>query len=210
MSNNINKTNKEVRFIPVSVEVREADDKKLIGGYVVEWEKLSVELWGFREKVHKGAFTKSLQRNTVKALWNHNSDLVLGSTKNRTLKLWEDDRGLAFELDLPDTTAGKDALISVERGDVDGVSFGFSVTKDEWDHTDKDNVIRTLVEVDLHEISPTPFPAYEGHSAVGTRSAQDVYEAHANELQKDKLAEVQRNAEARNRQLEIKEKELSL
>ncbi|BAU28966.1 prohead peptidase [Aneurinibacillus soli] len=146
-----------------------------VSGDVVMFEQLSVPLWGFREKVRKGAFDKSLRKSIIKALWNHNSDLVLGSTKNRTLRLWEDDMALRFELDLPNTTWGKDAAESIRRGDVDGVSFGFEVVKDEWDYDDPSDVIRTLIEVNLYEISPTPFPAYPD-SSVDMRSAKRTFE----------------------------------
>ncbi|WP_158738632.1 HK97 family phage prohead protease [Alteribacillus sp. YIM 98480] len=156
-------------FDLTKVEVREEGDKKKVRGYAAEFEKLSVRLWGFREKIRKGAFEKSLREGTVKALWNHNTDMVLGSTKNSTLSLWEDDRGLAFELEMPDTSWGRDALSSIERGDVDGVSFGFEVVADEWDHNNPDEAIRTLIDVRLHEISPTPFPAYP-QTSVSARS----------------------------------------
>src|SRR5690606_18413162 len=145
-----------------------------IAGYAARFDKLSVPLYGCSERNRKGAFTKSLQRNNVKALWNHNSDFPLGSMKNGTLKLEEDDKGLRFELELPDTTWGRDAAESIRRGDTDGMSFGFEVVKDEWDNSDPKNVIRTLVEVNLIEISPTPFPAYPSTS-VSVRTAEEVY-----------------------------------
>ncbi|MGG1483494.1 HK97 family phage prohead protease [Peribacillus castrilensis] len=162
-------------FDLTQVEVRSDENKNIIAGYAAEFEKLSVLLWGFREKIRKGAFQKSLETNTIKALWNHDTNLVLGSSKNGTLNLWEDDRGLRFELEPPNTTWGKDAMESIRRGDVDGVSFGFEVKTEEWDTTDPNNNIRTLVEVELHEISPTPFPAYP-QTSVGVRSAKQVFE----------------------------------
>ncbi|USK85721.1 HK97 family phage prohead protease [Peribacillus asahii] len=167
-------------FDLTGVEVRSDENKNIITGYAAEFDKLSVPLWGFREKIRKGAFQKSLETNTVKALWNHDTNLVLGSSKNGTLKLWEDDRGLRFELEPPNTTWGKDAMESIRRGDVDGVSFGFEVEKEEWDTTDPNSTIRTLVEVQLHEISPTPFPAYP-QTSVGVRSARQVFEEFQSE-----------------------------
>lgn len=160
-----------------SFELRSMEDgSNLIKGYAAEFEKLSVNLGGFREQIRKGAFANSLRDSVVKALWNHNTDMVLGSTKNGTLKLWEDDRGLAFELSLPDTTWGRDALESIRRGDVEGVSFGFQVNVDEWDQSG-DEVIRTLVDVELHEISPTPFPAYP-QTSVSVRTATEVFDEY--------------------------------
>jgi len=161
----------ERRNFPIEdMEVRSEEGKPtILRGYAAVFEKLSVPLFGFREKIRKGAFAKSLEKNNIKALWNHNSDFPLGSTKGGTLKLEEDDKGLRFELELPDNSWGRDAEIAVRRKDVDGVSFGFNVNKDEWDRSNEKGPIRTLVDVNLIEISPTPFPAYPATS-VNARS----------------------------------------
>lgn len=194
-------------FTLSNIEVRAEGDNVTVTGDVVMFEQLSVPLWGFREKVRKGAFEKSLRKSVVKALWNHNSDLVLGSTKNRTLRLWEDDMALRFELDLPNTTWGRDAAESIRRGDVDGVSFGFEVVRDEWDYDDPSDVIRTLIEVNLYEISPTPFPAYPD-SSVDVRSAKRAYEKFvaSRDTEKQKAAE----EEQRKRKFEAMRKQLAL
>lgn len=174
----------ERRNYPITdMEVRSEEGKPtILRGYAAVFEKLSVPLYGFREKIRKGAFAKSLEKNNIKALWNHNSDYPLGSTKAGTLKLEEDDRGLRFELELPDNSWGRDAAIAVKRRDVDGVSFGFNVEKEEWDNSNPKDVIRTLVEVNLIEISPTPFPAYPATSV----SARSVLAEHG--IDYDKLA----------------------
>jgi HK97 family phage prohead protease len=126
----------------------------------------------------------------VRALWNHNSDLVLGSTKAGTLTLSEDSKGLRFELNPPDTSAGRDAVVSIKRGDVDGMSFGFRVLKQEWDEKHAKNIVRTLVEVDLHEVSATAFPAYPD-TKVKVRTIADDYEderaQRAEEIEKNQL-----------------------
>lgn len=172
---------REIRRHPGSIfEIRENTGKgPVVAGYVVEFEKLSLPLFGgFREKVRKGCFAAYLRgKEVTKALWNHDPRSVLGSTKNGTLALWEDNIGLRFELELPDTTAGQDAEESIRRGDVDGVSFGFSCLKDEWDNSDPNGLVRTLVEASLYEISPCTFPAYPS-STVAVRSAQLVFEEH--------------------------------
>jgi HK97 family phage prohead protease len=169
----------ERRYIPIEeLEVRADDGQAAIKGYAAVFEKLSGKMWGFREKIQAGAFASSLiSKRNIKALWNHNPDYPLGATKNETLTLEEDEKGLRFELVLPDTTWGKDALESIKRGDTDGVSFGFRTKKDAWDETDPKNIVRTLVDVDLIEISPTPFPAYP-QTSVGVRSHQEIYESH--------------------------------
>lgn len=171
------------------LEIRKSQEgKQTLVGYAVRWDKLSVPIYGsFRERVRAGAFTESLKSNNVRALWNHNSDFVLGSTGGKTMALREDDKGLYFEIDLPDTQIGRDAAITIQRGDVSGMSFGFNTRKQEWDETDPKNIIRTLVDVDLREISPTPFPAYP-QTKVGIRSVEDDFrefiEARKSQTQK--------------------------
>jgi HK97 family phage prohead protease len=165
------------------VEIRKDDEGKIKGltGYAARFEKLSVPFWSFREKIRAGAFKDSLKENNVRALWNHNTDIVLGATGAGTLELKEDKKGLRFDLDLPDTQAGHDAAVSVERGDVDGMSFGFRVLREEWNEKDPKNVVRTLVEVDVREISFTAFPAYPDTS-VKARSIQDDYAEYKKEI----------------------------
>src|SRR3546814_1026934 len=93
-----------------------------------------------------------------------------------TLRLKEDDKGLAVEIDLPDTSDGRDVATLIQRGDVSGMSFGFRVTHDEWDET-VDPPVRTVHAVELREVSVVSEPAYEGTS-IALRS-----EEHTSELQ---------------------------
>ncbi|SFJ44062.1 hypothetical protein SAMN02799624_04532 [Paenibacillus sp. UNC496MF] len=141
------------------------DGKKLqISGYAAKFNTRSQLLYGeFYEVISPGAFARSLQDNTVKALWNHNFDIVLGSTKSGTLRLAEDDIGLRMDVDLPDNEWGRFAFDAVQRGDVDGVSFGFSIPEGGSDFIylpDEGYYLRTLIAIDLYEVSPTGFPAY--------------------------------------------------
>ena len=113
----------------------------------------------FIERIAPGAFTRSLEaRNDIKLLWNHDTGSVLGSTRSGTLKVWQDERGLRVKGELPNTTAGRDAAELIRRGDVDSMSFGFSVPQggDEWS---ADGSQRTLKSVRLHEVSIVAFPA---------------------------------------------------
>ena len=162
-----------------SVEIREDDEgKRTLTGYAIKWEMKSVTMgWRrFREQFKRGAFTESLTNEDQLALWSHDTSKVLGRTKNGTLRLFEDEIGLRFELDLLDTTLGDDAYKTIKRGDVDGVSFGFQMLKQEWDEADNDNVIRTVTKAKLLEISPVAFPAYPD-SQISARS-KDPYEEH--------------------------------
>lgn len=120
----------------------------------------------FIERILPGAFKRSLKsRNEIKLFMNHNMDKVLGSTRAKTLKLVEDDKGLFAEAILPDTTDGRDLSVLMKRGDVNSMSFGFSVPQggDNWS---SDGQTRELKEVRLHEVSiVTGFPAYQATSA---------------------------------------------
>ena len=168
----------EIRSFEIEeMETRE-DGKPFISGYAAVFNRLSVPLWGFREKIAPGAFKNSLASGkNIFALWNHDSNHPVGSTGGGQLKLEEDEKGLRFELEPIDTTAGRDLSEMIRSGVVKGVSFGFRVIKQEWDEADPKNIIRTLVENDLFEVSPTPFPAYP-QTSVSARSAEDVFKSY--------------------------------
>ena len=117
----------------------------------------------FREVVKPGAFKKTIKdKADVRALFNHDSNIVLGRTKNGTLTLAEDDKGLRIDIDLPDTQQAKDLYRQIERGDIDQMSFGFNVVKDSWTRAQSENELplRELRELRLFDVSPVTFPAY--------------------------------------------------
>lgn len=152
----------EIRKIEFEVEIeeREENDKPQLSGYAIKWGALSQRMWGFQEKFEKGAFSRSLKEQKVLMFWNHNRNVLLGNTESKTLRLEEDEKGLRFEVDLPDTQAAKDVRALIKRKDVKGMSFGFYPRKQEWDETDPKRIIRTIKEADLFEVSPTHSPAY--------------------------------------------------
>lgn len=153
----------ERRFFPLelrAVDGEEEDGTPKIEGYAAVFNSLSVEMWGFRERIAPGAFTETLENDDIRSLWNHNSDFVLGRVKSGTLALEEDDEGLRFEVQPPDTQWGRDALTSVRRGDVDQASFMFRTLKHDWSIDENEQLIRTLLKVKLYEVSPVTFPAY--------------------------------------------------
>ena len=161
----------ERRFAPARGlrVVRAEGDSRRIVGYAAVFDTLSVELWGFREMVAPGAFAETLE-DDVRALWNHSELMVLGRTKSGTLALREDEVGLWTETD-PPASAGA-LLETIERGDVDQMSFGFRTLKDTWRVDENEMLIRTLLKVKLYDISPVTFPAYPATS-VGVRSAEE-------------------------------------
>lgn len=120
------------------------------------------DLGPFVEVVKRGAFNRSLQQpGGIMALYDHETRSILGRVSAGTLRLQEDDIGLAFELDLPDTTVGRDLAVLVKRGDVSGCSFGFRVAPrgDAWGSSGG-KPLRELRNVDLREITITANPAY--------------------------------------------------
>jgi HK97 family phage prohead protease len=141
----------------------------------------------FIERIAPGAFKKSLKgRNTIKMYMNHDSSMLLASTRSKTLRLEEDSKGLLVNADLPDTTVGRDLSVLMKRGDVDSMSFGFSVPAggDKWSD---DGMTRELRQVRLHEVSVvTGFPAYTATSA-SVRSLDILAERTG--VDADKLAE---------------------
>ena len=180
----------ERRYMPSELRV-EGDESPKIRGYAAVFGELSENLGGFREKISAGAFAKSLDAD-VRALWNHDPGVVLGRTKSGTLRLEEDERGLFVEIDPP--TEARSYIESIQRGDVDQMSFGFRVPKggDEWDHSDPDSPVRTLLRVDLFDVSPVTFPAYP-QTSVAIRSvlgkAGIDFDALAGALTRDELTE---------------------
>lgn len=147
-------------------EIRADGDSASFRGYAAVFNSDSEPL-PFIEQIRPGAFQRSLQsRNQIKMFMNHNDDIVLGSTRAGTLRLQEDGRGLVVDADLPDTTAGRDLKVLMQRGDIDSMSFGFSVPRggDEWSDNGER---RYLNECRLHEVSVVSgFPAYEATSAI--------------------------------------------
>lgn len=183
----MNQTEKR-ELLSSEIEIREVEGGlRTITGYAVKWEMKSVTMgyWRrFKEQFKRGAFTDSLTQDDQLALWSHDYSQVLGRTKNGTLRLFEDEIGLRFELDLADTTLGDDTYKTIKRGDVDGVSFGFQMVKEEWDESDPDNIVRSVTKAKLVEISPVAFPAYPD-SQVSARS-HDPYKQFVDErYQKD-------------------------
>lgn len=147
-----------------AIELRIAGGKvpRLVGHAAV-WDAPSDDLGGFTEIIRRGAFKRSLASPALDplALVHHLPHLVLGRRSAGTLQLAEDDRGLAFDVTLPDTQTARELAVSVERGDIRGASFAFAVPKggDRWTKTDT-GMLRELLDVDLHEVTVTATPAY--------------------------------------------------
>ena len=148
----------ETRNFEADFELRAEGDGMTFVGYAAKFNSPSEDLGGFIETIEPGAFRKSLRsRNDVKLLVNHDTGRVLASSRAGTMKLFEDEVGLRVEASLPNTTDGRDMAELLKRGDLNKMSFGFSVMKDSWN---SDMTQRTLKSVKLFETSIVAFPAY--------------------------------------------------
>jgi uncharacterized protein len=133
-----------------------------LAGYAALFDTLSQDLGGFRERIQRGAFAESTDDGDVRALFNHDPNLILGRTRSGTLRLAEDDRGLKIEIDPPDTQLSRDLLVSIGRGDVSQMSFGFVVNPSGqvWEKGADGYALRTLTSVRLVDVACVTFPAY--------------------------------------------------
>ena len=175
--------NLERRFTSGILEVRAAADGRRIGGYGAVFGKLSRNLGGFVETVGSGAFnqSRSLGWPNVVARFNHDSNMILGTTGGATLQLRTDNVGLDYEV-LPPQSRG-DIVELVQRGDIRFSSFAFRCPTggDEWGITDQSYPMRTLHEVQLVDVAPVLDPAYPDATA-GLRSLAAAMDAPYDEV----------------------------
>lgn len=183
-------TNTERRFTELRVEVRlrsNEADHRTIGGYASVFNKRSDDLGGFYEVVSSSAFNQSRGRGfpNVVALYNHDQNMLLGTTNARTLRIDTDEHGLLYEVDLPAARADLHEL--VQRGDVSKSSFAFRTVGDggdEWEMDDNGQIRRTLHNVQLFDVSPVNTPAYPDAS-VGVRSQEMAFRSLAEQVHAD-------------------------
>jgi HK97 family phage prohead protease len=145
----------------LKVETRE-DGARIMRGHAAVFNMLSEDLGGFREQIAPGAFADAVKVDDVRALFNHDANLILGRSVAGTLRLAEDTQGLAIEIDPPDTQLARDLMVSMDRGDITQMSFGFSVADggQSWTKDAGGQSIRTLTKLRLFDVSPVTFPAY--------------------------------------------------
>lgn len=146
------------------VETRAELAGNTLKGYAAVFDG-TARVGGGYERIAPKAFDEVLERADPRALINHNPSLVLGRKSAGTLRLSVDTRGLAFEVDLPDTTYARDLRELVERGDLAGASFGFRPGGDEMSRAPDGKQVRTHTNIaELVDVSAVTYPAYEGTS----------------------------------------------
>jgi HK97 family phage prohead protease len=191
---------RERRVLTSTLEIRKAGGApSTISGYAAMFNEATVIAGMFREQIAPGAFADAVKSDDVRALYNHDPNIVLGRTKSGTLTLREDEKGLFYEVVPPNTQAANDLLESIKRGDIDGSSFGFTVDEESWDQPERgtrDLPLRTIRKASLFDVSPVAFPAYEATS-VSARSKAKAEEVTATEAAR--IEEMQATATAERR-----------
>jgi hypothetical protein len=170
----------ERRAFPVELRAQEGSDgQRHIEGHAAVFNSISEEIFGFKEIIMPGAFAGAIGRSDIRALVNHNPNYILGRLKAGTLSAQEDQRGLAVDIIPPDTQYARDLLVSIDRGDIDQMSFMFTVKRDEWAENNGE-VVRTIYEFDqIYDVSPVTFPAYT-ETDVSARARETCVEIRNN------------------------------
>ena len=172
-------------------ELKAAVEGRTVEGYASVFNSMSEDLGGFREIILPGAFSEVLD-NDVRALYNHDSNYLLARTTSGTLELKEDEKGLYYRFEMPNTSYGNDMLELFRRGDLSQSSFGFTVEKDSW-RMEEGQHVRYIERVgSLFDVSPVVFPAYSQASS-GLRSAEPNGESEAEEARETPTEELNFN-----------------
>lgn len=137
-------------------------DARIVEGYAVRFGEPAVFQIGdaeYREIIDKRALDKT-DMSDVPFKYNHSdSFMIMARTRNKTLQLIRDENGLKIRAQLANTSDGRDLYELIRRGDVDKMSFAFTVRSDSYD---KQTRTRTISDIDrLYDVSAVDFPAYD-------------------------------------------------
>lgn len=199
---------RETRTLPLK-ELRVStldNEKKFIEGHAAVFDSWS-DLVPFKEKVRSGAFRASIENDDIRALFNHDPNYVLGRNKAGTLELAEDEQGLKVKIYPPDTQWARDLGKSIERGDINQMSFGFEVEEDEW-RSENDFDVRELRKVKLFDVSAVTYPAYSS-TDVGVRTMES-YKEYRDALKQRKDIEIQNKEKEIHSKLDLLKRKLKI
>jgi len=189
----------EKRIFNVETRVDSTEDgKDVVVGYASVYDSRSNNLGGFYEFIERGAFTDELiAKSDVRALINHDPNLILARNTSGTLKLSSDERGLRYEFEMPETSYGKDLAVSMKRGDISQSSFAFTVAEDDWSTDDEGNNIRTIKKIDrLFDTAIVTYPAYsqaESDLIVAKRGLKEYQDSLVKETKEEIIEEKENN-----------------
>lgn len=182
-----NREMRQLRTVGTKFETREDGENLSIEGYFAVFNSVYEIGPGMSESLAPGAFSKTLSGD-IRALINHDTTLVLGRTKANTLQLREDNHGLWGHIDInPNDSDAMNLYERVKRGDVDQCSFGFDILSQETDFRDDGSVHWTIKEVELYEVSPCTFPAYEETNISARAKEREDLLKRKNEAWKDAI-----------------------
>lgn len=177
----------ERRIIASTVECRMMDDKDvpddhpkkkmMMMGYAALYDSMSEDLGGFREIIRPGAFDRAIREgHDILVRGEHDSRMLLGRTSSGTARVSVDAKGLHYEVDVPDTQAGRDTWTLAQRGDVRQSSFAFLVAGpdgERWSASEDGSILRELLDVDVIDVAPVAMPAYS-ETSVSARSLEQA------------------------------------
>jgi len=181
----------EKRTFNAEVRKLESGDKPQITGTASVFNQLSQDLGGFREIIEPYAFGDIINTCDVFALINHDPNQVLGRNKSGTLKLEENENGLDFTVDPPDTTFANDLLVSMARKDIDKCSFAFIVADDSWETINGEDIRRIKKFKELFDVSVVTYPAfYQTNAQVNGKDVTPPEEVYAEFRSKNNIAQI--------------------
>lgn len=174
-------THRQLRAVKTQFETRDDENGRHITGYFAVFGPTYEIGPGMSESIAPGAFSRTLSENgDIRALVNHDTTLVLGRTKAGTLSLREDEHGLWGDILInPNDQDAMNLYERVRRGDVDQCSFGFEPVREVTETRADGSVHWTLQDVDLFEVSPCTFPAYQETSIQARAQQRDALRARA-------------------------------
>jgi HK97 family phage prohead protease len=178
---------------PLELRRGSSSGTKLVGR-AVPYAAWSLDLGGFRERIMFGAASTTIAQDDIRAQHNHDSNFILGRMSNGTLTLREEEDGVHYEVQMPETQFARDLAVQIERGDITGNSFAMYVgaEDEEWEEGPR-GLLRTIRGLRLVEVGPQPYPAYANDTDVQVRSLSGPEEAQA-VLQRGELVIAKRHA----------------
>jgi len=186
------KHNSEKRFFNIESRLSSKEGRDVIIGHAAVFNELSEDLGGFREMIMPGAFDDVLQ-NDVRAYFNHDPNFLLGRTSAGTLKLGVDEKGLKYELDIPNTSVGRDLKENMRLKNITQSSFAFTLGKggDSWERGKDGSDIRLIHKINrLYDVSPVSLPAYPSADNLALAVRSNLIDKDKNERKKEQKFEL--------------------